>query len=104
MICQSMGRPPISTIGLGRTAVSSSRREPRPPARITAFIVPTRSLSRRRAGADGLPRHGLEVAHPALGLAERMGADARAHALPQVAPALAIGGQAHGDLHILVRR
>jgi hypothetical protein len=31
--------PPISTIGLGRTAVSSLSREPKPPAKITAFIV-----------------------------------------------------------------
>jgi hypothetical protein len=30
--------PPISTIGLGRTMVSSDSRVPSPPARITAFI------------------------------------------------------------------
>jgi hypothetical protein len=34
-----MGRPPISTIGLGRTTVSSESRVPRPPASITAFMV-----------------------------------------------------------------
>src|SRR5665213_790028 len=39
MMCHRIGLPPISTIGLGRTAVSSLRREPKPPARITAFIV-----------------------------------------------------------------
>lgn len=38
MMCQSMGEPPISTIGLGLTTVSSLRRVPRPPARITVFI------------------------------------------------------------------
>lgn len=39
MMCHRMGRPPISIIGLGRMVVSSDRRVPRPPARITAFIV-----------------------------------------------------------------
>jgi hypothetical protein len=39
MMCHSIGLPPISTIGFGRTAVSSLSREPKPPARITAFIV-----------------------------------------------------------------
>jgi hypothetical protein len=34
----SIGLSPISTIGLGRTAVSSDNRVPWPPARITAFI------------------------------------------------------------------
>src|SRR5215469_3620541 len=37
-ICHRIGRPPISTIGLGRMVVSSLRRVPNPPARITAFI------------------------------------------------------------------
>src|SRR5690349_9682245 len=39
MMCQSIGLPPISTIGFGRATVSSDSREPRPPARMTAFIV-----------------------------------------------------------------
>src|SRR5208283_2589072 len=38
-MCQRMGWPPISTMGLGRTEVSSLRRVPRPPARMTAFIM-----------------------------------------------------------------
>src|SRR4051812_49139071 len=37
--CQRMGAPPISTIGFGRTDVSSARRLPSPPARITAFTA-----------------------------------------------------------------
>ena len=37
MMCQRIGLPPISTIGFGRTAVSSLSREPNPPARMTAF-------------------------------------------------------------------
>src|SRR6478672_970981 len=37
-MCQRIGRPPISTIGLGRVPVSSVSRVPIPPARITAFI------------------------------------------------------------------
>src|SRR5947209_9268319 len=39
MMCQSTGLPPISTIGFGRTEVSSVKREPTPPARITAFTA-----------------------------------------------------------------
>src|SRR5688572_5292498 len=38
MMCHRMGRPPISTIGFGRSTVSSDSREPRPPARMTALI------------------------------------------------------------------
>ena len=34
-----MGCPPISTIGLGRTALSSLMRVPKPPARMTACMV-----------------------------------------------------------------
>src|SRR5258708_6217587 len=37
MMCQRMGRPPISTIGLGRMDVSSLSRVPKPPARIMSF-------------------------------------------------------------------
>src|SRR5215471_13113968 len=43
-MCHRIGRPPISTIGFGRMVVSSLRRVPNPPARITAFI---RSPDRR---------------------------------------------------------
>src|SRR5205085_255379 len=39
MMCQRIGDPPISTIGFGVTSVSSARRVPSPPARITVFIV-----------------------------------------------------------------
>src|ERR1022692_1847359 len=38
MMCHRMGRPPISTIGLGRNSVSSRRRVPKPPHRTTTFI------------------------------------------------------------------
>jgi hypothetical protein len=34
-----MGLPPISTMGLGRTSVSSLNLDPMPPARITTFII-----------------------------------------------------------------
>ena len=37
MMCQRIGLPPISIIGLGRDRVSSLIRVPVPPARITAF-------------------------------------------------------------------
>src|SRR6202162_1657947 len=37
-MCQRIGRPPISTIGLGFVSFSSASREPKPPARITVCI------------------------------------------------------------------
>src|SRR5271154_4252785 len=40
MMCQRIGRPPISIIGFGRTDVSSEIRVPMPPARMTAFTIP----------------------------------------------------------------
>src|SRR4051812_39785266 len=40
MMCQRIGWPPISTMGLGLTSVSSARRVPRPPERIATFIRP----------------------------------------------------------------
>src|SRR6516225_8340188 len=40
MMCHRIGFPPISTIGFGRRLVSSDKRDPIPPARITAFIQP----------------------------------------------------------------
>src|SRR5262249_40394255 len=40
MMCHRMGRPPISTSGLGRRSVSSARRLPRPPAKIPTFMAP----------------------------------------------------------------
>src|SRR5438309_6515963 len=36
MMCHRIGIPPTSTIGFGRSDVSSPRRVPSPPARITA--------------------------------------------------------------------
>src|SRR5689334_23026593 len=39
MMCQRIGWLPISTIGFGRTPVSSEIRVPNPPARMTAFIA-----------------------------------------------------------------
>src|SRR6185436_13741160 len=38
MMCQRIGRPPISIIGFGLISVSSDKRVPNPPARITIFI------------------------------------------------------------------
>src|ERR1700704_256335 len=37
MMCQSIGLPPISTIGFGRYSVSSRMRVPRPPQSSTTF-------------------------------------------------------------------
>ena len=38
MMCQRIGRPPISIIGLGLRCDSSLMRVPSPPASMTAFI------------------------------------------------------------------
>src|SRR5882757_8268621 len=46
MMCHRMGRSPTGTIGLGRNSVSSRKRVPFPPQRITTFIIRTQ----RRAG------------------------------------------------------
>src|SRR4051794_39145141 len=43
MTCQMIGRPPISIIGFGRRCDSSAMRVPRPPARMTAFMLRLRS-------------------------------------------------------------
>src|SRR6266849_2036188 len=39
MMCHSTGFVPILTIGLGLNSVSSRRRVPKPPHRITTFIL-----------------------------------------------------------------
>src|SRR3569623_656254 len=44
MMCHRIGMPPISTIGFGRTAVSSPSRLPSPPAKITVRIFPPPSV------------------------------------------------------------
>ena len=46
MMCQRIGLPPISTMGFGRTEVSSEMRVPSPPARMTAFTARDDSLPR----------------------------------------------------------
>src|SRR5262245_6227901 len=46
MMCHRIGRPPISTIGLGLTPVSSAKRVPAPPARITTFMQYPETLLR----------------------------------------------------------
>src|SRR2546427_377392 len=40
MMCQMIGWPPISTMGFGLVSVSSERRVPSPPARMTTFMRP----------------------------------------------------------------
>src|SRR5690348_10500068 len=39
MMCQRIGRPPISIIGFGRSTDSSLMREPIPPASKTTFMM-----------------------------------------------------------------
>ena len=40
MMCQRIGLPPISIMGLGLRCDSSLIRVPKPPAKIIAFILP----------------------------------------------------------------
>src|SRR4051812_50006845 len=53
MMCQTIGRPPISTSGLGLISVSSDRRVPAPPHRITTGTRPSGMGQVLR-----VPRHG----------------------------------------------
>src|ERR1035441_7154683 len=41
MMCQRIGRPPTSTMGFGRNSVSSRRRVPKPPHKMTTFTKKT---------------------------------------------------------------
>src|ERR1700730_4970636 len=54
MMCQRIGRPPTSTIGLGRNSVSSRRRVPCPPQRMMAFMRGSgpKSSKREKTGAE----------------------------------------------------
>src|SRR5690606_11195463 len=52
MMCHRIGRPPISTIGLGLMAVSSERRVPNPPASMTTFIASSIPAVPAAAGSD----------------------------------------------------
>src|ERR1700687_689024 len=66
MMCQRMGRPPISTIGLGRNSVSSRRRVPNPPHRTTTFIiwVPGSAVAaRQRFVLPDLYRPAIQLSH-----------------------------------------
>src|SRR5262245_39878828 len=64
MMCQRMGLPPISTMGLGRRVVSSERREPKPPARLitlTAGLPPIGSGGTRDWFAVGPEKRSVDV-------------------------------------------
>ena len=68
MMCQRIGRPPISTIGFGLMLVSSAMRVPLPPARMTAL---TPWLGEHHArflemSADGRRRHAHRPGHRPL--------------------------------------
>src|SRR5664280_600396 len=72
MMCHRIGRSPISTMGLGLEAVSSDRRVPRPPARITTFTTLAlpemtnrgRWLQCKRLFTDGGRRSACPVSAP----------------------------------------
>src|SRR6266496_6204905 len=63
MMCQRIGRPPISIIGFGLRWDSSLMRVPKPPARMTAFMTrildgrdeAMQKLGLRHAGAPLCP-------------------------------------------------
>src|SRR5579863_2920615 len=52
MMCHKMGRPPISTMGFGRNSVSSRKRVPNPPHKMTTFILILQTFSSPRQTAD----------------------------------------------------
>src|SRR5580704_2134300 len=85
MRCQRIGRPPISTMGLGRSSVSSRRRVPRPPQRMTIFMC---------AGP------GDDLGALALALLLQLGRDEAREAL--VVDRLRRGGPLSGGLHLAV--
>src|SRR6476660_1800357 len=62
MTCHRIGRPPISTSGLGRLRVCSCRRVPRPPQRMTTLstdVAPTGKFYRdKRPPMPSLARAG----------------------------------------------
>src|SRR4051812_6788850 len=72
MMCQRSGRPPTSTIGFGLNSVSSRRRVPKPPHRITTFIRANCSTSKSRCAralaAVPLDRRSEAVLERRLGL------------------------------------
>src|SRR5687768_16891341 len=57
MMCQRIGRPPISTIGLGLSVVSSDSLDPSPPARITTFMD---ALSRNANAPSQVSSSGID--------------------------------------------
>src|ERR1700687_1299358 len=65
MMCHRMGRPPISTIGLGRNSVSSRRRVPNPPHRTTTFISGFLAAppARGSTSCSGLTRPASQLSH-----------------------------------------
>src|SRR5271155_1817569 len=72
MMCHRMGRPPISTIGLGRNSVSSLRRVPNPPQRITTFIVRALAALESFGLWDRVPEHGRNTVIPHAPAEERV--------------------------------
>src|SRR3569623_221132 len=58
MRCHRIGMPPISTIGFGRTAVSSPSRLPSPPAKITVRIFPPPSVIAGMTESCAVSRNG----------------------------------------------
>src|ERR1700730_18607934 len=67
MMCQRIGRPPISTMGLGLTSVSSDNLVPNPPASRTTFMALTPpGLSGSGQTARGPLANGRDHARPAV--------------------------------------
>src|SRR5664279_1908370 len=71
MMCQRIGLPPISIIGLGFRLLSSEMRVPSPPARMTTFMASHDSC----VGSTGSTRDRLSFVNhgiPKLEIALRM--------------------------------
>lgn len=79
MICHSIGRWPISIIGLGLTDVSSLNRVPNPPANITAFMKTRSRIHRPFASGTGTPRRPGLPSRPIQSVSAQSGPDCGLH-------------------------
>src|SRR3954447_14866185 len=77
--CQTIGRAPISTMGLGMSCVRSCRRVPRPPQRMTTGVSNSRGMM---STALDVP-HVLDV-RAVLGVLARAGGEPRVEDLGEL--------------------
>src|SRR5690349_9298348 len=104
MMCQRIGLIPISTIGLGFRSVSSRKRVPRPPQRITTFIATPQPVAARVRGVlTGLSRDVQLVAPRGRAVHSGPSAAARLRLVDREAPLARGSAQAAQDLAAIPR-